>query len=154
MWKAQNKRNSFGELEFTKVENEHLMSIHPISTGERKEYLEAELHYNRTFGDHLVGGVLKYTQEKIVNTSENFEKNAIQAIDRRHQGLAGRFTYGWKYRYFVDFNFGYNGSGEFCQRISVRFLPCLFCSMEYCRRTHYQEESYLDEHVQVTLFIR
>lgn len=27
MWKAQNKRNSFGELEFTKVENEHLMSI-------------------------------------------------------------------------------------------------------------------------------
>lgn len=123
MWKAQNKRNSFGELEFTKVENEHLMSIHPISTGERKEYLEAELHYNRTFGDHLVGGVLKYTQEKIVNTSENFEKNAIQAIDRRHQGLAGRVTYGWKYRYFVDFNFGYNGSENFAKGYQFGFFP-------------------------------
>lgn len=123
MWKAQNRRNSEGELEFTKVENEQLMFVSPESTGERKEYLEAEIHYNRSFGDHLVGGVMKYTQEKVVNTSENFEKNAIQAIDRRHQGLAGRFTYGWKYRYFFDFNFGYNGSENFAHGHQFGFFP-------------------------------
>ena len=123
MWKAQNRRNSLGELEYTKVENERLMFVIPVSKGERREYLEAEFHYSRSFADHLIGGVLKYTQEKTVNTSENFEKNAILAIDRRHQGLAGRFTYGWKYRYFFDFNFGYNGSENFAHGHQFGFFP-------------------------------
>ena len=123
MWKAQNKRNAEGKLEYDKVVSEQLMVVNPHATGDRKEYLEAELHYNRTFGDHIVGGVIKYSQDKTVNTSENFEKNAIQAIERRHQGLAGRFTYGWKYRYFVDFNFGYNGSENFATGHQFGFFP-------------------------------
>ena len=82
MWKAQNRRNAEGQLEYTKVVSERLMFVYPISSGDHKEFLEAELHYNRTFGDHLVGGVMKYTQDKTVNTSENLEKNAIQAIER------------------------------------------------------------------------
>ncbi|GCB33453.1 hypothetical protein KGMB02408_03980 [Bacteroides faecalis] len=123
MWKAQNKRNALGELEYDKVVEEQLMVVDPHSTGERKEYLEAELHYDRTFGDHMVGGVLKYTQDKTVNTSENLTANAIQAIERRHQGLAGRFTYGWKYRYFFDFNFGYNGSENFATGHQFGFFP-------------------------------
>ena len=123
MWKAQNKRNALGELEYDKVVDEQLMVVNPHSTGERKEYLEAELHYDRTFGDHMVGGVIKYSQDKTVNTSENLEKNAIQAIERRHQGLAGRFTYGWKYRYFFDFNFGYNGSENFATGHQFGFFP-------------------------------
>ena len=123
MWKAQNKRNAEGKLEYDKVVSEQLMVVNPHATGNRKEYLEAELHYNRTFGDHIVGGVLKYSQDKTVNTSENLEKNAIQAIERRHQGLAGRFTYGWKYRYFFDFNFGYNGSENFAIGHQFGFFP-------------------------------
>ncbi|GCB33465.1 MULTISPECIES: SusC/RagA family TonB-linked outer membrane protein [Bacteroides] len=123
MWKAQNKRNAEGKLEYDKVVSEQLMVVNPHATGDRKEYLEAELHYNRTFGDHIVGGVMKYSQDKTVNTSENFEKNAIQAIERRHQGLAGRFTYGWKYRYFFDFNFGYNGSENFATGHQFGFFP-------------------------------
>ncbi|WP_148371448.1 SusC/RagA family TonB-linked outer membrane protein [Bacteroides bouchesdurhonensis] len=123
MWKAQNKRNVEGKLEYDKVVSEQLMVVNPHATGNRKEYLEAELHYNRTFGDHIVGGVLKYSQDKTVNTSENLEKNAIQAIERRHQGLAGRFTYGWKYRYFFDFNFGYNGSENFATGHQFGFFP-------------------------------
>ena len=97
------------------------MSQQSSSTGERKEYLEAELHYNRSFSDHLIGGVLKYTQDKIINTTSN--SDVIQGIDRRHQGLAGRFTYGWKYRYFVDFNFGYNGSENFAPNHQFGFFP-------------------------------
>ena len=119
MWKAQNKRNAEGKLEYDKVVSEQLMVVNPHATGNRKEYLEAELHYNRTFGDHIVGGVLKYSQDKTVN----LEKNAIQAIERRHQGLAGRFTYGWKYRYFFDFNFGYNGSENFATGHQFGFFP-------------------------------
>ena len=31
------------------------MTQESSSNGNRKEYLEAELHYDRTFGDHIVG---------------------------------------------------------------------------------------------------
>ena len=106
------------------------MVVNPHSTGARQEYLEAELHYDRTFGDHMVGGVIKYSQDKTVNTSENLEKNAIQAIERRHQGLAGRFTYGWKYRYFFDFNFGYNGSENFATGHQFGFFPAYSAALK------------------------
>ncbi|MDD3036868.1 TonB-dependent receptor [Bacteroides sp.] len=123
MWQAERQRNSEGALEFKKKYEEQMMFIVPISSGDRREYLEAELHYNRSFGAHMVSGVMKYTQDKTVNTSENFNAIAIQAIDVRHQGLAGRFTYGWNYRYFVDFNFGYNGSENFATGHQFGFFP-------------------------------
>lgn len=122
MWRAEQNRASDGSLIMKKVRNEQLMSHESSSNGERKEYLEAELHYNRTFGDHLVGGVFKYSQDKRVNTSQN-GNDIMQGIDRRHQGLAGRFTYGWKYRYFFDFNFGYNGSENFAPGHQFGFFP-------------------------------
>ena len=121
MWKVEQNRDSDGKLVPTKVRGEEIMSQQSSSTGERKEYLEAELHYNRSFSDHLIGGVLKYTQDKIINTTSN--SDVIQGIDRRHQGLAGRFTYGWKDRYFVDFNFGYNGSENFAPNHQFGFFP-------------------------------
>ena len=121
MWKVEQNRDSDGKLVPTKVRGEEIMSQQSSSTGERKEYLEAELHYNRSFSDHLIGGVLKYTQDKIINTTSN--SDVIQGIDRRHQGLAGRFTYGWKYRDFVDFNFGYNGSENFAPNHQFGFFP-------------------------------
>lgn len=121
IWKVEQNRDSDGKLVPTKVRGEEIMSQQSSSTGERKEYLEAELHYNRSFSDHLIGGVLKYTQDKIINTTSN--SDVIQGIDRRHQGLAGRFTYGWKYRYFVDFNFGYNGSENFAPNHQFGFFP-------------------------------
>ena len=121
MWKVEQNRDSDGKLVPTKVRGEEIMSQQSSSTGERKEYLEAELHYNRSFSDHLIGGVLKYTQDKIINTTSN--SDVIQGIDRRHQGRAGRFTYGWKYRYFVDFNFGYNGSENFAPNHQFGFFP-------------------------------
>lgn len=122
MWRAEQNRASDGSLVMKKVRNEQLMKQESNSNGERKEYLEAELYYNRTFGDHLVSGVVKYTQDKLVNTSTNGD-DIMQGIDRRHQGVAGRFTYGWKYRYFVDFNFGYNGSENFAPGHQYGFFP-------------------------------
>lgn len=122
MWRAEQNRASDGSLVMKKIRDEQLMAQESNSSGERKEFLEAELHYDRSFGDHIVGGVIKYTQDKIVNTSVN-NNDIMQGIDRRHQGLAGRFTYGWKYRYFIDFNFGYNGSENFATGHQFGFFP-------------------------------
>ncbi len=126
-WMAERQRTSDGELQFRRVETEKLMDGTMYSSGQRKEYLEAELHYNRTFGDHIVGAIMKYTQDKTTNTSHNGNTNSydkiVQSIQNRHQGLAGRFTYGWKYRYFFDFNFGYNGSENFASGEQFGFFP-------------------------------
>lgn len=38
-------------------------------------------------------------------------------------GLAGRASYNWNYRYFADFNFGYNGSENFADGHRFGFFP-------------------------------
>lgn len=97
------------------------------------------MHYARNFGMHQVGAILKYSQDGTTDNSENEWVNkkdddpiksmniafqrTIQGIDRRHQGLAGRFTYGYANRYFVDFNFGYNGSENFAKGKRFGFFP-------------------------------
>ena len=138
-WQAERLRDSNGELVFTKKVDEQLMISNPYSNGQKKEFFEAEIHYARNFGLHQVGAILKYTQDGTTNNSQNdyvdktdsdpikqmnidFQRT-IQGIDRRHQGLAGRFTYGYANRYFIDFNFGYNGSENFAKHNRFGFFP-------------------------------
>ena len=140
-WEAERQRNSDGDLVFTRRVAEQMMESDPKSTGERREYLEAELHYNRTFRYHQVGAVLKYAQDKYIDTSENPGKDMIQGIDKRHQGLAGRLTYGWKNRYFFDFNFGYNGSENFATGHQFGFFPA------YSAAWNIAEEPFAQKHL-------
>lgn len=120
MWKADRQRDANGDIVFTRVREKQDMVHYSSSSGNRKEYFEAILQYDRTFGDHIIGGTLKYTQDSQANTQsvDNYEW-----LNRKHQGLAGRFTYGWKYRYFLDFNFGYNGSENFAPGHQFGFFP-------------------------------
>ena len=124
-WQAENMRNGEGELEFKKVIDEQLMTIVPTANGNRRENFEAELHYDRNFGDHTVGATFKYMADRTVNTSENKNADYIQSIDFRHQGLVGRLTYGWRMRYFLDFNFGYTGSENFATGHQYGFFPAV-----------------------------
>ena len=141
LWRAEQNRASDGSLVMRKVRDEQLMSQEANSTGERKEYLEAELHYDRTFGNHMVGAVMKYTQDKTINASVKKEDDIMQGIDRRHQGLSGRFTYGWKYRYFVDFNFGYNGSENFATGHQFGFFPAYSVAWNIAEESFIKEKS-------------
>lgn len=119
-WKADRQRDANGEIVYTKTADEKAMYHEASSNGNRKEFFEAILQYNRTFHDHQVGGTLKYTQDQTVNTQGN---SGYDWLPRKHQGLAGRFTYGWKYRYLFDFNFGYNGSENFAPGHQFGFFP-------------------------------
>ena len=113
VYKADKYRDTAtGELKFTEMAKEQKMKQSSGSSGERKEFFEWELHYNRGFKDHHVGGVLKYTQSAKVQT-QGIGSTLENGIQRRNQGIAGRFHYNWKYRYFIDFNFGYTGSENF-----------------------------------------
>jgi TonB-linked SusC/RagA family outer membrane protein len=73
-------------------------------------YTETRLNYNNTFGKHSASALL------VLTTHEGLTANpgTLQlSLPSRNAGLAGRATYSFDSRYFVEFNFGYNGSERF-----------------------------------------
>ena len=124
LYKANKQRNEAGELVFNRIAAEQKMSQESGSSGDRYEYLEAELHYNRGFKDHNIGATLKYNQNSSISTV-GIGGDIINGIARRNQGLAGRISYNWKNRYFADFNFGYNGSENFAKGHQFGFFPAM-----------------------------
>ncbi len=100
-----------------------------FSTGARTvdvlQYAEGRLSYNKTFNNvhdfntTLVGTIRSATQA--INASGG---RALQAsLAQRNISSAGRFAYGYDSRYFLEFNFGYNGSERFAQKNRWGFFP-------------------------------
>lgn len=121
-WKAQRSRDSNGKVQFDRMAEERQMYQFSGSDGKRKEFLEAEFHYDRAFKSHHLGGTMKYNQDVEVQTV-NVGDDIKNGIARRHMGIAGRVSYNWNYRYFADFNFGYNGSENFATGHQFGFFP-------------------------------
>lgn len=85
-------------------------------TGRSRDwYMEAGFNYNRTFGDHTVGGLLLYNQSK------SYYPGTYSDIPTGYVGLVGRVTYDYKNKYMAEFNIGYNGSENFAP--DKRFAP-------------------------------
>lgn len=123
MWRAEPARDNNGELVFQRMAKERLMHQFSNASGNRREFFEANLFYGQTFKEvHEVNSVLKYTQDNFINTSE-IGSDIISGINRRHQGLAGSFSYGFDRRYYFSFVFGYNGSENFAKGNQFGFFP-------------------------------
>lgn len=126
LWKAKRYRELDGSLLFNRIDKPVEMSQTSYSSGDRKVYLEAELRYDRIFGDgHNVSGLLKYLQDSTTETMSTDGSDMKKALARRHQGLVGRAAYNWKYRYFINFNFGYTGSENFATGSKFGFFPAV-----------------------------
>ena len=123
LWQAEYRDND-GNLLFNRIAEEQKLTQNSGGDGDRREFFEWELHYDRGFKDHHVGGTLKYTQNSKVFT-QDIGSDLKNGIARRNQGLAGRANYNWKYRYFVDFNFGYTGSENFHKNHRWGFFPAV-----------------------------
>lgn len=125
MWRAERQRDSDGNLVFNRLVPERLLAQYSSASGDRKEFLEAELHYNKTFlKDHNISSLLKYSNDNYVNTS-NVGNDIMKGIARRHQGVAGNIAYRYQLRYFFNFNFGYNGSENFASGHQYGFFPAV-----------------------------
>lgn len=140
MWRAERQRDSDGRLVFNRLVPERLMSQGSSASGDRKEFIEAVISYERNFDGHSVGSVLKYTQDNYVNTSA-FGSDIMQGIARRHQGLAGNLSYGYKNRYLLNYNFGYNGSENFAKGHQFGFFPA------YSAAWNIAEEQFVRDHI-------
>ncbi|WP_335965039.1 TonB-dependent receptor [Galbibacter sp. PAP.153] len=88
--------------------------------GNRRFYLETSFNYDRTFDKHRFGGLLLFNRTDYVDA---FADNFTASIPYRNQGLAGRITYSYDDRYFVEVNAGYNGSENFAPSNRYGFFP-------------------------------
>lgn len=122
LWKAERFRDENGDVIYKRIAAQQEMTQSSGSSGDRNEYCETELSYNRSFNSHNVSATLKYTQDSKVQT-QNIGSDIKNSLPVRHQGIAGRIAYNWKYRYFINFNFGYTGSENFAKGSQFGFFP-------------------------------
>jgi TonB-linked SusC/RagA family outer membrane protein len=96
-----------------------------FAPGDRKMentmYFEGALQYNKNIKElHNVSGLIVFTARE----KKNSTYNSLQlSLPSRNLGLAGRFTYDYGDRYFVEANFGYNGSERFAKHERWGFFP-------------------------------
>lgn len=67
-------------------------------------------------------GNLKYTWDDNIQT-QNIGDDIKNSVSRKNLAFAGQVAYNYDYRYFVDFNFGYNGSENFADGHRFGFFP-------------------------------
>lgn len=85
----------------------------------RNWYFEASARYNRKFGDHNVGGLFLYNQNK------RYYPAQLGFIPTAYVGFVGRLTYDYKSKYMAEFNVGYNGSENFAPDQRFGTFPAL-----------------------------
>ena len=119
-WYAKN-RDANGQLIYEEGNlGSNTLSYTSYANGERALYLEGNITYNGVFDDkHNVGGLLLYNQRDYQIAAGS----SIEALPYRSQGLAGRLTYSYDDRYFIEGNFGYNGSENFARGHRFGFFP-------------------------------
>jgi TonB-linked SusC/RagA family outer membrane protein len=84
-------------------------------------YFEGAINYNRTFNEkHNVTGLLVGTMREYKRGNAG---DLTLSLPQRNLGLAGRLTYAFDSRYFLEANFGYNGSERFSENHRWGFFP-------------------------------
>ena len=123
-WYKLDRYDSYtGEYHVTRINengSDYLKYSESGKTVKNTMYSETRLNYNRSFGKHDVTGLL------VLTASESLTANAgsLQlSLPSRNAGLSGRFTYGYDKRYFIEYNFGYNGSERFHKSHRWGFFP-------------------------------
>lgn len=86
-------------------------------------YGEAVVNYDHVFADrhHVTGMLLGTIRNSLTGNAGTLEAS----LPSRNVGLAGRFTYDYRSRYLMEFNFGYNGSERFSPQKRWGFFPSI-----------------------------
>lgn len=123
-WRADRARDANGNLVFTHISDPIELNQSSFSSGNRLEFYDLMINYDRGFGNHNVGGAMRLTRDAFVQTVD-LGTDIKNGISKRNQGLSGRVLYNWKNRYFVNFNFGYTGSENFAPGNQYGFFPAI-----------------------------
>jgi TonB-linked SusC/RagA family outer membrane protein len=88
-------------------------------------YFQGALDYSRFFGKHGISSSFIGTRQQTTYANAS---NLLNALPYRNLGLAGRATYSFDNRYFLEFNFGYNGTERFSADKRFGFFPTIGAS--------------------------
>jgi TonB-linked SusC/RagA family outer membrane protein len=89
-------------------------------------YIQGVVDYSRLFGkNNNVSASLIGTEQQTLNANAG---SLFDSLPFRNQTLAGRATYSYKSRYFLEFNFGLNGSERFSSNHRYGFFPTIGAS--------------------------
>ncbi|WP_316818870.1 TonB-dependent receptor [Pedobacter nyackensis] len=99
----------------------------PLETRQSKFlYLQGLVDYNHDFGNnHTLSAALISTLQETRNSNAS---NLFESLPFRNQTVAGRLTYSYKSKYFLEGNFGYNGSERFSENHRYGFFPTIGAS--------------------------
>ena len=123
LYRASSRNTETGQLDFDLLQSARDMTQSTSNSGWRREFLDLLLHWDRSFLDaHNFGANVKYTENQQIST-QNLGTDIKNSVSRKNKGLAAQATYNYKYRYFVDYNFGYNGSENFADGHRWGFFP-------------------------------
>jgi TonB-linked SusC/RagA family outer membrane protein len=87
-------------------------------------YFEARLNWERQFGLHNVSFMTVAIAEEKVLTAGN-SSDIFETLPERNLGNSGRLAYGYDDRYFIEFDYGYNGSEKFASKHRFGFFPSI-----------------------------
>ena len=123
LYSARSRNTETGLLDFQMVQSAQDMTQSTANSGWRREFLDLLLHWDRSFAAaHNFGANVKFTENQHI-TTQNLGNDIKNSVSRKNKGLAAQFTYNYKYRYFLDYNFGYNGSENFADGHRWGFFP-------------------------------
>ena len=123
LYRANSRNTETGELDFDLLQSARDMTQSTSNSGWRREFLDLLLHWDRSFLEaHNFGANVKYTENQQIST-QNLGTDIKNSVSRKNKGLAAQATYNYKYRYFLDYNFGYNGSENFADGHRWGFFP-------------------------------
>ena len=118
-----NGRDDNGNIIWDQIRNEQDMTQSSSNSGSRREFLELLLNYNRSFAKvHNVGFNARFTQDTNIQT-QNLGTDIKNSVSRKNMALAAQVTYNYANRYFIDGNFGYNGTENFADGHRWGFFP-------------------------------
>ena len=83
-------------------------------------YTQAQINYSRSFKKHGFSALLVGMMQN--NLSAN-GGDLQQSLPSRNMGVSGRATYNYDSRYYVEYNFGYNGSERFASNQRFGYFP-------------------------------
>jgi TonB-linked SusC/RagA family outer membrane protein len=96
-----------------------------ISAGDRASssfiQMQGILNYDRSFGDHNVNGSMVVNRQQ--NLNPGVVNNFAQILPSRNLTYAGSARYGYRNKYNLQFDFGYNGSERFDPSHRFGFFP-------------------------------
>jgi TonB-linked SusC/RagA family outer membrane protein len=118
-YKPATARNDEGELIFSSPSDGQEFLGHSVSGsfGNKTTYMEANVSYTNTLAER------NYLDFMLLANRRQYDDGS--AIPYRNQGMAGRFSYNYDYRYIVEVNFGFNGSENLSPKHRYGFFPSI-----------------------------